>query len=101
MTVPPVVVRLCSATRCWEVIQVFIAEGRDLQEAADNLGVRRGLVDAAVAYYADNQDAIDDRIEANRMMMDEAAASFDRQQAIKAGLRLLLDEQLDLALRSS
>jgi hypothetical protein len=67
----------------WEIIQVFIAEGRGSKETADNLGVRRGLVDAALAYYADNQDAIDDWIEANQMMMDEAVASFDRQQSIR------------------
>jgi hypothetical protein len=67
----------------WEVIQVFLAEDRDIAATAGNLGLRPGLVDAAVAYYADNRDAIDEWIEANRTMMDEAAAAFDRQQAIK------------------
>src|SRR5690348_13785403 len=67
----------------WEVIQVFLAEGRDVSATAENLGLRPGLVDAAVAYYADNRDGIDEWIEANRTMMDEAAAAFDRQQAIK------------------
>jgi hypothetical protein len=50
----------------WEVIQVFLAEDRDVSGAAENLGLRPGLVDAAVAYYADNQDAIDEWIEVNR-----------------------------------
>ena len=67
----------------WEVIQVFLVEDRDVSATAENLGLRPGLVDAAVAYYADNQDAIDEWIEANRTMMDEAAAAFDRQQAVK------------------
>ena len=67
----------------WEVIQVFLVEDRDVSGTAENLGLRPGLVDAAVAYYADNQDAIDEWIEANRTMMDEAAAAFDRQQAVK------------------
>ena len=68
----------------WEVVQTFMAEGRDVRATAQNLGLRPGLVDAAVAYYADNQDAVDEWIEANRAMMDEAAAAFDRQRAIKA-----------------
>ena len=31
------------------------------------------------------REAIDEWIEANRTMMDEAAAAFDRRQAIKRG----------------
>lgn len=69
----------------WEVIQVFLVEDRDASETAETLGLRPGLVDAAIAYYADNQDAIDEWIEVNRTMMDEAAAAFDRQQAVKRG----------------
>ena len=68
----------------WEVIQVFIAENRDTRATSKNLGLRPGLIDAAVAYYADNQEAVDEWIEANRIMMDEAAAAFDRQRAIKS-----------------
>jgi hypothetical protein len=67
----------------WEVIQIFLAEDRDVSATAESLGLRSGLVDAAVAYYADNREAIDEWIEANRTMMDEAAAVFERQQAIK------------------
>jgi hypothetical protein len=67
----------------WEVIQVFLAEDRDTRATAENLALRPGLIEAALAYYADNRDAIDEWIEANRTMMDEAAAAFDRQQAIK------------------
>jgi hypothetical protein len=68
----------------WEVMQVFIAEDRDTGATAQNLGLRPGLVDAAVAFYADNQELVDEWIQANRVMMYEAAAAFDRQQAIKA-----------------
>jgi len=67
----------------WEVIQTFIAEDRDTQAASENLNVRTGLIEAALAYYADNQEEIDEWIEANRVMMDELAAAFDRQQAIR------------------
>lgn len=67
----------------WEVVQVFLAEDRNTRATAENLDLRPGLVDAAIAYYADNREAIDEWIEANRTMMDEAAAAFDRQQAIR------------------
>jgi hypothetical protein len=67
----------------WEVIQVFLAEDRDTRATSDNLRLRPGLVEAAVAYYADNQETIDAWIEANRMLMEEAAATFARQQAVK------------------
>lgn len=67
----------------WEVVQVFLAEDRDAGATAESLGLRPGLLDAALAYYADNQQAIDEWIEANRTMMEEASAAFDRQQAIR------------------
>lgn len=67
----------------WEVIQVFLAEDRDTGATSDNLKLRPGLVEAALAYYADNQAVVDDWIETNRMMMDDAAAAFQRRQAIK------------------
>jgi hypothetical protein len=67
----------------WEVVQVFLAEDRDTQATSDSLRIRPGLVEAAVAYYADNREAIDEWIETNRTIMDEAAAAFDRQQAVR------------------
>src|SRR5207302_10675540 len=67
----------------WEVIQVFLAEARDTNATSENLHLRPGLVDAAVAYYADNREAVDEWIEANRALMEDAATSFARQQAIK------------------
>lgn len=67
----------------WEVIQVFLAEDRNIRATSENLNLRPGLIEAAVAYYADNQEAVNEWIEANRTLMDEAAAAFDRQRAIK------------------
>jgi len=67
----------------WEVIRVFIAEGRSTRATSDNLRIRPGLVDAAIACYADNREAIDEWIETNEAMMREAAAAFDLQQAIR------------------
>jgi hypothetical protein len=67
----------------WEVIQVFLAEGRSTEAASENLRLRPGLVDAAIAYYADHEEAVDEWIDANRTMLEEAAAAFDRQQAVR------------------
>jgi hypothetical protein len=67
----------------WEVIQVFLAEDRNTASTSANLTLRPGLIEAAIAYYADNQEAVDEWIDANRTMMEEAAAAFDRQQALK------------------
>lgn len=67
----------------WEVLEVFLAEDRDAKATAESLGLRPGLVDAAIAYYADNQDAVDEWIEANRTMMEEAVAASTRQQTVR------------------
>jgi hypothetical protein len=67
----------------WEVIQTFLVEDRNTQATSDNLNLRPGLIEAALAYYADNQEDIDDWIQTNRLMMDDAAAAFERQQAIR------------------
>jgi hypothetical protein len=53
----------------WEVVRVFIAEGRSVQATADNLRVSVGLAEAAIAYYTDNRAAIDEWIAANDAMM--------------------------------
>ena len=69
----------------WEVVETFLAEDREIRAVAENLGLRPGLVQAAIAYYADNQEAIDEWIEVNGAMMEEAAAAFDRQRALEDG----------------
>ena len=67
----------------WEVIQVFLDEDRSTRSTAETLRLRPGLIDAAVAYYADNREAIDEWIDGNRTMLEEGAAAFARQQAIR------------------
>lgn len=69
----------------WEVIQVFMDEDRDVKGTAEYLSLRAGLVEAAAAYYADHREQIDDWIETNRGMMDEAEATFRRRQSINKG----------------
>lgn len=69
----------------WEVIQVLLAEAGDLKATAEYLNLRAGLVAAAAAYYADHRQPIDEWIETNRRLMEEAEASFGRGQAISKG----------------
>lgn len=69
----------------WEVIQVFRAEGGNVGGTAEYLSLRQGLVEAAVAFYADHRELIDDWIETNRRMMDEAEAAFRRRQSVQQG----------------
>ena len=69
----------------WEVIEVFQAEGSNRSEAAANLGVRPGLVDAAIAYHRAHRDEIDGWIAANAEMMSAAREASIADPASAAG----------------
>jgi len=69
----------------WEVIQVFLEEGGNMKGTAEYLSLRPGLVQAAAAYYADNRAEIDEWIDSNRRMMDEATSALRRRRAIGGG----------------
>jgi hypothetical protein len=66
----------------WEVIEVFRAESNDLRRTSENLGLAPGLVEAAVRFYAAHQAEIDDAIETNRKLTEEAALSEEREQQL-------------------
>lgn len=66
----------------WEVIEVFRAESNDLGRTAENLGLRPGLVEAAVRFYASHQADIDAAIESSRELMEEAAVAHRREQQL-------------------
>jgi len=70
----------------WEVIEVFHAEDENHNATAKSLGLRAGLVDAAIAYYATNREAVDEWIETNRELMEAArsSAASDRRTAARA-----------------
>jgi hypothetical protein len=69
----------------WQVIEVFLAEGRSVGGTADNLELPTRLVDAAVGYYADYPEEIEARIESNRRAAEEAEAAWRRRQALTNG----------------
>ena len=73
---------LASGPDVWEVIMVFLDEGRSVEGTAENLELSVRLVNAAVGYYADFREEIDDRIESNRKAAEEAEAAWRRRQAL-------------------
>lgn len=69
----------------WEVVEVLRTEASDLARTAENLGLRAGLVEAAVLFYASHQAEIDSAIEGNRKLMEEAAPAHWRGQQLLSG----------------
>jgi uncharacterized protein (DUF433 family) len=68
----------------WEVIAIIRNNHGSMREAAEYLEVPAGLVEAAVAYYGQYRDEIDQEIELNE-------AEYERGQAAPAGERALLE----------
>jgi len=66
----------------WEIIGTFLAEGRDATAAAAYLDLPIGLVNAAVGYYADHAGEIDEWLDRNQALADEAEASARRRRAV-------------------
>jgi hypothetical protein len=66
----------------WEVIRVWRDNGRHPEVAAGYLRLSVGLVEAAVAYYAEYRDEIDDWIDRNEALMAEAEAAWRRRKTI-------------------
>jgi nitrate/TMAO reductase-like tetraheme cytochrome c subunit len=48
-------------------------------------GLRRELVEAALAYYAEFTEEIDTQVDANRRVAEEAEEQWRRQQDLLAG----------------
>lgn len=59
-----------------------VTVGERRSRAADLLGVSEPLVDAALAYYADYTDEIDELLAERVRLADEAEASWNRQREL-------------------
>lgn len=69
----------------WEVIATVRDNQGDTAEAADYLGIERGLVEAAVTYYGEFQEEIDAEIALNAEESERALAAWQAgQQAFSA-----------------
>jgi uncharacterized protein (DUF433 family) len=67
----------------WEVIATVRDNDNDIEETAAYLHVALGLVQAAVAYYGDFQDEIDEQIALNESEWERGYSAWQRgQQAI-------------------
>src|SRR5437868_2447915 len=64
----------------WEIVETFHNEGDDTPAAAVYLGVSPGLVSAAIDYHVDHQSEIDEWIERNRRMAEEAEEAWRRSR---------------------
>jgi uncharacterized protein (DUF433 family) len=69
----------------WEVVETFEAEDRKVDSAARYLNLPVGLVRAAVDYYADNRDEIDEWIRRNQLLAEEAEATAARRRRATRG----------------
>jgi hypothetical protein len=72
----------------WEVVGAIVGGDVPVAErvrrAADELGLRTEQVDAAMAYYAEFIDEIDERIAANAEAAEQAEALWRRQRDLLA-----------------
>ena len=69
----------------WEVVETFLAEGRDVDATARYLNLPLGLVRSAIDYYADNREEVDEWIRRNRLLADEAEAATVRRRRVTSG----------------
>ncbi len=73
----------------WEVIDGLVggdvAPDLRIERAVELFGLRREQVEAALAYYAEFTEEIDEQVDANRRAAEEAEALWHRQQDLLAG----------------
>lgn len=69
----------------WEVIETFDAEGKNIEATARYLKIPIGLARAAVDYYADNREEIDEWIRRNRSLAEDAEAAASRRRRATHG----------------
>lgn len=69
----------------WEIIQMFHTEDEDREAAARGLGLRAGLIDAAIAYYSANRAEVHGWIATNHELMEAARAAQHPAREAGAG----------------
>jgi len=73
----------------WEVIEGLVGgdvpPANRIARAVEVFGLRRELVEAALAYYAEFTEEIDTQVDANRRVAEEAEEQWRRQQDLLAG----------------
>lgn len=64
----------------WEVVRVWQDNKKRTKATSDYLQVAAGLVEAALAYYAEYRAEIDERIQRNETLAAEAQAAWRRRR---------------------
>jgi hypothetical protein len=78
---------LAAGPQVWTVADAWLAHDKEERTAAvvaDALGLSSADVEAALAYWADFQDEIDDLVGRHHASQDEALAAWERRQALDA-----------------
>jgi uncharacterized protein (DUF433 family) len=65
----------------WQVMETVWDSDGKIEDAAAFLGLRPDQVQAAVAYYADHPNEIDEWVLLNQQEADRLEAAWERQQA--------------------
>jgi len=76
---------LSAGPQVWTVAEAWLQHGKDERTAvvvADALGLAAVDVEAALAYWADFQDEIDELISRHHSSQDEALAAWERRRAL-------------------
>lgn len=76
---------LVDGPQVWTVAESWLAHEPSERTAAnvsDAIGIPIGMVEAALAYWADQRDEIDDVIRRHRAAQDDALAAWERRQAL-------------------
>ena len=66
----------------WEVVRVWLDNGKENAPTAKYLQLPLGLVEAALGYYAEYRQETDDWIERNDTLMADAEAAWRRRRAL-------------------
>jgi len=78
---------LAVGPQVWTVAEAWQQHGkgeRDVEVVAETLGLTVSDVEAALAYWADYRDEIDDLIRRHHASQDEALAAWERRRALDA-----------------
>jgi uncharacterized protein (DUF433 family) len=65
----------------WQVMETVWDSGGKIDEAAAFLGLRSDQVQAAVAYYADYPEEVDEWVRLNQQEAERMESAWERQQA--------------------
>ena len=69
----------------WQVVETVLANGKSVEAAARYLAISPTLVEAAVGYYADFKDEVDEFIARNAAMARDAEEAWQRRRTVITG----------------